>query len=128
MSAAILLTLGFPFLLLGMVDLLNPNVSPEEKQDAWAGMTIVGIAPMGLGGFLVWNVYQQQVKEDQERLQQVFFQILEDQQGNITPLHLSLEAKISAEKARQYLDEKAKAFNANYEVSDDGNITYQFHL
>jgi large subunit ribosomal protein L7/L12 len=39
-----------------------------------------------------------------------------------------MEAQLSGEQARDYLDERAKEFNATFEPLDDGGIVYQFHL
>jgi len=54
--------------------------------------------------------------------------MLKADNGRITVLQLAMEAQLSGEQAKQYLDQKAKEFNATFEPSDKGNISYLFHL
>ncbi|QKQ73180.1 hypothetical protein [Nostoc sp. TCL240-02] len=44
----------------------------------------------------------------------------------ITVLQLAKNAEISTQLAKQYLDEKAKELNADFEVNEEGNVLYHF--
>jgi hypothetical protein len=39
-----------------------------------------------------------------------------------------MQSHLPAPVARQYLDEQAKVFNANYKISEEGGISYHFDL
>lgn len=65
-------------------------------------------------------------QQESDRLNSILFRLIEQENGAITILNFAMEAKISGEKAKQFLDEKAKEFNARFEVSQQGNISYQF--
>ncbi|GAC1470556.1 MAG: hypothetical protein NVSMB70_15590 [Chamaesiphon sp.] len=54
--------------------------------------------------------------------------MLKENHGHITVLRLTMEAKITASLAKQYLDELAKEFDATFDVSDEGVISYYFAL
>jgi trans-aconitate methyltransferase len=43
-------------------------------------------------------------------------------------LQLAKNADISTQSAKQYLDEKAKELNADFEVNEEGNVLYRFSL
>ncbi|QKQ72686.1 hypothetical protein [Nostoc sp. TCL240-02] len=80
-----------------------------------------------------WSLLQQNRKEkalllesEQKRLQLVLLELIEQNAGRITVLQLAKKAEISTQLAKQYLDEKAKELNANFEVNEEGNVLYHF--
>ncbi|MEH1892961.1 MAG: hypothetical protein V7K92_27255 [Nostoc sp.] len=82
-----------------------------------------------------WSLVQQYrkqqallVESEQQRLQLVFLELIEQNAGRITVLQLARNADISTQLAKQYLDEKAKELNADFEVNEDGNVLYRFSL
>lgn len=68
------------------------------------------------------------VKQTKDEIQATFYRLLRANNGNITVMRLAMDAGLSGKEAQAYLDEKAKEFNANYEVSDKGDIVYRFPL
>ncbi|MDF5720205.1 MAG: hypothetical protein PUP91_06890 [Rhizonema sp. PD37] len=87
---------------------------------------LFGLPITGAGSWLAWSLHQQGRREIQQRLQSVFHQQLKLDQGKITVMQFALEAQLTAGIAKQYLDEKAKEFDATFNVSEDGEIYYCF--
>ncbi|MEH2450706.1 hypothetical protein [Nostoc sp.] len=82
-----------------------------------------------------WSLVQQNRKEkalflelEQKRIQLVFLELIEQNAGRITVLQLAKNAEILTQLAKQYLDEKAKELNADFEVNEEGNVLYHFSL
>ncbi|KPQ39591.1 MAG: hypothetical protein ACLFQ7_09410 [Phormidium sp.] len=63
-----------------------------------------------------------------ERLQQVFYQMVQAHRGSMTVMQFAIASGLSGEAAKTYLDEQAKDFEATFHVSDNGTIYYQFPL
>ncbi|MBE9039536.1 hypothetical protein IQ235_01835 [Oscillatoriales cyanobacterium LEGE 11467] len=134
-AATFLLIFGVPLSVWAIAEIVNPNSTSEDREDAIAALAILTLPPTALGSWLVWGLHKEhqqklnaQFKAEGDLLQSVFFRILEDNGGQMTILRLAKEAQISGEEARVYLDRKAVEFNATFEVGEQGEITYQFHL
>jgi len=115
--------------------MINPKAAPEDKEGAVAALIIFTIPSTIMGGFLSWSLVQQNRQEQallaaskQQCLQSVFLELIEQNAGTITVLQLAKNADISIQLAKQYLDEKAKELSADFEVSENGNISYRFPL
>lgn len=139
-----LLLLGFVFLLLpastldrgskqnqNMPICSTPNVN--EARDSAIGGLILGVPSVLLGGWLALGAYRQGQQEKKaiaqpagDRLHSAFFRLLQAGNGYITILQFALETQLTATAARQYLDEKAKEFDATFDVSNEGAISYYF--
>lgn len=109
----------------------TPNVN--EARDTAIGGLILGVPSVLLGGWLALGAYRQGQQEKKaiaqpagDRLQSTFFELLQAGNGYITILQFALEAQLTATAARQYLDEKAKEFDATFDVSHEGAISYYF--
>jgi hypothetical protein len=114
-------------------DIINPKTPPKDKENAVAALTILTVPSTLIGGCLSWSLVQQNKKEkalllesEQKRLRLVFLELVENNSGTITVLQMAKNAEISTEKAKEYLDDKAKELNASFEVSENGNILYRF--
>lgn len=137
-AAGLLLAFGFVCLMVTILELFDRDVTPEEKQDAMnraIGGMAFGIPTLAAGGWLAWGLsrdkHQKKLeldKEERERLHGIFSQMLRERNGQITVLHFSIESQLSANQAKLYLDEKAKEFNADFEVSDRGDVVYRFQV
>ncbi|UBF27524.1 hypothetical protein K9N68_06165 [Kovacikia minuta CCNUW1] len=64
--------------------------------------------------------------QQQQRLEQAFYQLLEAENGYISLIQLAVAAKVNADLAKQYLDAQAKVFKAELEVDTDGDLFYRF--
>jgi hypothetical protein len=73
-------------------------------------------------------LYKQGQKEISDRVRSTFYRLVTEHNGQITILRFAMEAELSGQEARQYLDQRAKEFNATFDVLDGGNIAYHFDL
>ncbi len=123
------LTIGLAILLLGTLDLIDSKKSSAEKEDSLAALVIFGLPSTGIGTWIIWSLRQQhekQVKQLNLAKEQLFLQLLQQENGELTVTKFALSAQISIEEAKLYLDEKAKQLNANFEISDKEGIIYRF--
>lgn len=126
--AGILLGVGLPISLLAVLSLLNPKTTATDKTEAAAVLLVLGVAPTTAGGWLALKAQQQRQQEGRDRLRAIFFQLLREGNGQITPLRLAMEAGLDGETAKAYLQERATEFDATFNVSEQGTISYYFDL
>ncbi len=134
-SAGILITFSLLIAILAIAGLADPKAPQKDKEGSFAALVIFALPPGVLGQFLIWNVLRTERKEkealalrESDRLQSIFYLLLKKHGGELTPLLFAMETKLSPGDARQYLDQKAKEFEANFEVDDRGDITYRFNV
>lgn len=131
--AGCFLLFGIPFSVAMICEIINPKTAELDKQNAVAALTILTIPSTVMGGWLSWSLVQQKKREqtlliesEQKRIEFVFLELIENNSGKITVLQLARNAQISTQSAKEYLDEKAKELGANFEVNEDGNVSYRF--
>lgn len=115
--ASFLLTLGI-FLLTYAAS--KAEYTPDQAQK----LLLRGVPVTGAGALLLWGLYK---KDYKQRINSVFYQLLNQNQGRITLIQFAFEAQLTAGVAKQYLDEKALDFSATFNTSEDGQIYYCFH-
>ncbi|BAZ31299.1 hypothetical protein NIES4074_37710 [Cylindrospermum sp. NIES-4074] len=155
LAAGWLLTLGFMFLTLSVSAAFEKTTKPpiivyppvdegfespppylyEENEDTLVGGLIFGVPSAILGGWLALGLYRESRQERKvinqqvsDRLQSQFYQMLQENQGRVTVLGFAMQSQLPAAVARQYLDEKAKEFNANFKVNEEGAVSYHFDV
>jgi hypothetical protein len=75
-----------------------------------------------------YKLYQQQYKNKLAHLDSVFYRLIKENQGRVTALDLAMNAQLPGEKVQEYLDERAKEFAADFEVTEQGGILYYFQV
>jgi len=90
---------------------------------AWRWLIVFGVLS-ALGG--LWKYYEQKQQERQEWLNVIFYQTLQKHQGKITTLDLAIAANITGVEAQEFLQQRAKEFGAEFDVTDAGGILYCF--
>jgi len=156
LAAGWLLTLGFMFLTLSVSaviqrnTMLKPIPSGDEADlgkdfvnkealyvlDNTASQGFMfGVPTIILGGWLSLSLYRRSKTEQKalqqqmsDRLQSIFYQMLQENQGRVTVLGFAMQSQLPAFVAREYLDEKAKEFNANFKVNEEGAVSYHFDV
>ncbi|NEO96101.1 MAG: hypothetical protein F6K56_40525 [Moorea sp. SIO3G5] len=126
-SAGLLLTLGIILLMVPVVVSTRKEATSQDKVDA-VGSLIVGIPATFWGVWLALGMYQQEQKEVLEHLQSTFYRLLQDENGRISVLKLAMAAKLPIAVAQDYLDQKAREYDATFEVTEEGRIFYNFTL
>ncbi|QFS48580.1 hypothetical protein [Nostoc sphaeroides] len=155
LAAAWLLTMGFMFITLSAAEVFNKTTTEKSitLPLAWDGSIefsqtntpviddttverlIFGIPTLTLGTWLALGLYRQSRQEKKalnqqvsDRLQSIFYEMLKENHGRITVLGFAMQSQLPAAHARQYLDEKAKDFNANFKVNEEGAVSYHFDV
>ncbi|MDB9375905.1 hypothetical protein [Nodularia sphaerocarpa] len=133
LTAGLMLAGGFLCLLASLVALSeleaekNFIIRQEAEDRLLAGM-ILGIPLTAGGGYIFWGLRRRYEQELSDRLDEVFYHILQANHGRITVLQLAMEAKLPGKKAEEYLNQKSQEFNAFFESSNQGDITYLFSI
>lgn len=127
-TAGLLLTVGGIFLLAGAYAPFDPEIDQEEKMGEVMACLLLGLPLTGAGGGIAWSVHQKAQKKARDRLQSIFYGLLKKGNGQIAVLPFAMEAKLTGTQARQYLEEQAREFNADFQVNERGDIFYSFNL
>ncbi|MEB3179683.1 MAG: hypothetical protein VKL59_11705 [Nostocaceae cyanobacterium] len=78
-----------------------------------------------LGAMLnIWQRYQWQ--KWCQQINPVFHQLIQENQGKITPMDLAMRANLPGEKAQRYLETKAEEFGAREIEYEDAGKAYYF--
>lgn len=125
--AGLLLAFGIPFSLYCVAQLVNPKTNPKDKDAAMATLLILTLPSTALGGWIAWSLYKGGAKDNSDRLKSIFFELLMADNGRITVLQFAKATQLSGEEARRYLDERAKEFNATFNVDERGGVSYYFN-
>lgn len=153
LAAGWLLTLGFMFMTLsvlaiseknamqkpivpGIEDYDYPNTQALSVLDLTAKQGIVfGVPTTILGIWLASSLYRQSKRETRaiqqhksDRLQSVFYRMIQENQGRVTLLNFAMQSELPALEAKKFLDQRAKEFNANFKVNEDGGVSYYFDV
>ena len=154
LAAGWLLTLGFMFLSISASAVMQKNDMqkpilpglrpvadfPNEPainvldNTALNGL-IFGVPSSILGVWLALGAYRQSQQEKKaikaqanDEVQSTFYRMIQDNNGRITLVSFAMQSQLPPATARQYLDEQAKLFNANFKVSEEGGISYDFYI
>ena len=85
-------------------------------------LLVIGMS--GLVGLFVTNNLSE--NKQKRRLDEAFYQLLENQNSQISLIQLAASARVEAEVAQQYLDRQVKIFSAILDVDDEGDTFYRF--
>lgn len=127
--AGFFLVIGLAILVLGTIDLVNPNTPDKDQEGALAAIVIFGVPAILIGAWIVWGLHQQHqhnLKQLSLKTEQIFLRLLQEQSGSITVMAFALAAQLPLAEAKQYLDHKARQLNADFEPSNEGGIVYRF--
>lgn len=97
---------------------------------------LLGLPPIVVGGWWLREAVQKDQPlvlpeypvAQQDALLSTFYRLLRQGDGRITVLLFAMESQLNQAIAKEYLDQKAKEFNAEFEISDGGSIVYRFDL
>lgn len=127
-AIGLLLGCGIPLTAMATAELLDPTNPPQDREEAKAALVIFGLAPVSLGGLLLWKGKRHSQQQQTNRLQSRFFDLLQINHGYITPLQFAMATGLNGKIAKAYLDERAREFDAVYNVTVDGTIVYYFEV
>ena len=118
--------IGLFFGLVAVLGITQPKASPEQQFAAVSVGLLGGVPSTALGSWLLIQNRDRRNQKERDRLQKVFYRLLKENHGQLNVLRFSMEASISGTDAKAYLDERAREFNAAYNVSEEGKIFYYF--
>jgi hypothetical protein len=132
-AAGVFLSIGFLFIVTALITIVKPDpeASAQDNEDTILGCFLLGIPPSLVGGYLIWNLYNQNLERKKtlkEQQDKTFFQVVEEYKGSITILRFAMAAQIPVEEAQKYLDEKAVQLNATFDTNEAGDVIYQFRI
>lgn len=137
-AASLLLSLGFVFLTATAMALFNPGTTAEEleeTEDILETCILLGVPTTVSGIWLVSSLHSQgkQEKEKAQKqleasLRSTFYQLVQQGQGEVTLMGFAIASQLEVQPAQEYLNRKAKEFNATFKVNDNGRIIYHFDL
>jgi hypothetical protein len=93
-----------------------------SQQDMLQFLIVLALGAIGAVLFLRWQSERQQ----QQRLEGAFYQLIQAKGGSMSLIQLATMAKVDAALAKTYFDRQVKVLNAIPEVDDDGDMTYRF--
>lgn len=102
----------------------DPNRT-NRAEVVTAGL-ILGLPLTGAGGWLWQQQRRRQQRWECDRIRQIFFQLVQTNQGRVTPLEFAIAAQINGDQARQHLDQWARQFDAHFQVDNAGGVHYDF--
>ena len=123
---SVLIKIGCFFLLVAAICLYYPNRVMEKKMSSALIWMTLGLPLVGVGTWRGWRASQQEQKAKSDRLLSAFYQLLQESNGQITVLDFATATELEAQEAKEYLDEKAKEFDAYFLVTEKNGICYQF--
>lgn len=127
-AATLLVGFGGICIIAGVYAPFNSEITQQERREQAIACLLVGVPLTGWGGWIFRGIAQQSKKETQLRLQSIFYRQIEQGKGQITVLRFAMEAQLPGKEAKHYLDEKAKEFQGSFEVTENGDVTYRFHV
>jgi hypothetical protein len=132
--------LAYPLIFFGIVFLAAALSAPfdgQTKKDELSS-TVLGClllsAATGSGGVALLRstrseqnkMKAQALETEQERLRSVLYKLIEEHKGEFTLVQFAIAADIPPKVAQDFLNQQAMAFNASFDVSEQGSIVYQF--
>ena len=122
-------TLGLILLIAPASQIALPSETGDRALNRWGQAGLIVGTPMTL--LSVWggiSAICSAKAAKRQRLRKTFFRLLSDQQGKLQLLTFCRSADITGDEARMYLDERAREFNATFELGEDGGVTYIFNM
>ena len=85
---------------------------------------VLGLGGAALISFSLLTIIRN--SEQEKRLREAFYYLLEKYEGKISLIQLAASARVDAEPAKLYLESQARVFSVLPEVDLDGNTFYRF--
>ena len=123
-----LLTIGGIFLIAAISVPFDQDESRKVKAEQLAGCLIIGIPLTAWGGWIAWSLSRENQGKEGDRLRSTFFQVAKENDGCVSVMQFSMAANLDGDEAKEFLDERAKEFSANFDVDEHGGIFYRFPI
>jgi hypothetical protein len=130
-----LISLGTFFALVAAYIYRNDGVPNEKAFVTIAIPALLSGAAFVESWLLLWSNQPSRIRSDdrtldaeveQAHLRKIFYQLVTDRQGAFTLIQFAIAAGTSPEVAHDFLNHHATTFNANFTVTEEGSVVYQF--
>lgn len=128
LAAGVLLTVGGLFLIAAISIPFDQDEGSGNKTEQFLGCLLLGIPSTTLGGWLAWTLHREAQVRDGDRLRSAFFQLARETDGCMSVMQFAMAANLAGDRAKEYLDERATEFGANFSVDEQGGIFYRFPI
>jgi hypothetical protein len=96
---------------------------PGRIDRSWlASRMLLGVLTCSGGGLLLYGLKPRQ----NEYLRSIFFQLLRSGQTEMTVLQFAMAAGVEGDVAKAYLDDRAREYEATFNVGTEGQVLYCF--
>ena len=126
----ILLLFGGLFALASLGSLVDEDANQPQEFIAFLS---AGAVPTAAAGWMFVSASKDGAKSikarlaaEEKRRRDVLYQLIKDTEGKFTLLQFAMAVDLPAAQAREWLDEQAKLFGANFSVSEKGDVLYHF--
>jgi hypothetical protein len=109
-------------------EVVGIKAPPSKRSDSAVALLCLGLAPIGLGSWLLVDGKRRQQRLQSGHLDDLFYTLLLQNSGTITPIGLAMQSGLSGAAAKAFLDDRSREFNANYEVTAQGDVVYVFDV
>lgn len=126
--AGVLFTFGFVFLLITASVMVTQDPSEDDRDTALGGL-MLGVPAMAGGTAIVLNMRRKKKElaaTQSQQLETTFVELLYNTNGRISVVEFAVASKLSLADSKQYLDRKVSQLNGDFDVSEDGKISYRF--
>jgi hypothetical protein len=126
--AVVSLAFGLLMTIPTTAEVVGIKAPPSKRSDSAVALLCLGIAPIALGSWLLWDGKRRQQQFQSGHLDDLFYTLLRQNAGTITTLGLAMQSELSGAAAKAFLDDRAREFNANYQVTEAGDVVYVFDV
>ncbi|NEQ24876.1 MAG: hypothetical protein F6K28_38425, partial [Microcoleus sp. SIO2G3] len=117
--------LGLLFIIAGIQELTERDFYRHRDLDESISYMLIGAALTGSGAWTKRSLRLQKQQQERDRLRSILYGLLR-QNDTLTVLQFAIAAQVAGEVAKQFLEQQAQVFGAEYEVSDRGEMIYRF--
>jgi hypothetical protein len=123
-----LLAFGLLMTIPTTAEVVGIKAPPSQRSDSAVALLFLGIAPMALGSWLLVDGKRRQQRFQSGHLDDLFYLLLRQNGGTITTLGWAMQSGLNGAAAKAFLDDRAREFNANYQVTAQGDVVYVFDV
>ncbi|HEY9645130.1 MAG TPA: hypothetical protein V6C88_02105 [Chroococcidiopsis sp.] len=124
--ALLLLTIGIPISLLAIAKLPDRNLSKADRDEVILALMFFGAVPTASASYLLWDLHRHHQRAKRDRLYATFFELVRAGQGRLSVLDFAIATQLPGSTAKAFLDDRAREFDATFDVTDSGGVFYQF--
>lgn len=121
-------TFGSVITILAIAAIARFERGTADRQEAIASLLLFGLAPIAVGSGLAWDRHRCASQERHARLQHAFYTMVKNGRGRMSVLTFAMETGISGMEARAFLEARSHEFQAQFDVTEQGEIIYRFDL